>query len=60
MNANSDIKSRAKERGVRLWQIAERLKINDGNFSRRLRRELTEDEKKKIFAIIDELAAAKQ
>jgi len=60
VNANSDIKKRAKLCGVRLWEIAEQLKINDGNFSRRLRRELTEDEKKKIFAIIDELAAAKQ
>ena len=45
-----------KKKGVRLWQIAGKLGINDGNFSRRLRYELSEDEKQKILEIINELA----
>lgn len=53
---NRDIKEYAKSKGVRLWQIAEVLHINDGNFSRRLRKELPEAQKQEIIQIIDELA----
>ena len=55
--ANNDIRTRAEKAGVRLWQIAEKMGINDGNFSRKLRRELPQEEKEKIFHIIDELKA---
>ena len=54
---NIDIRDYARIKGVKLWQIANALHINDGNFSRKLRVELTEDKKQEIFAIIDELAA---
>ena len=57
---NKDIREHAKECGVRLWKIASALGINDGNFSRKLRQELTHDEKMKILAIIDRLAQEKQ
>lgn len=53
---NQDIKNYAKSKGVRLWQIAEVLHINDGNFSRKLRKELPEAQKQEITRIIDELA----
>ena len=53
---NAELKSYAKLKGVRLWQIAEVLHINDGNFSRKLRKELSEAQKQEIFRIIDELA----
>lgn len=53
---NKEIREHAAKSGVRLWQIAEKLGINDGNFSRKLRRELPQDEKEKILAIIDDLA----
>ena len=52
---NKDIREAAKAAGVKLWQIAEKLGINDGNFSRKLRFELSEAEKAKIFKIIEEL-----
>lgn len=55
--ANNDIRTRAEKAGVRLWQIAEKVGINDGNFSRKLRRELPQEEKEKIFRIIVELKA---
>ena len=54
---NIDIRDYARIKHVKLWQIANALHINDGNFSRKLRVELTEDKKQEIFAIIDELAA---
>ena len=53
---NKDIRDYARIKDVRFWQIAERLNICDSNFSRMLRRELKEDKKIKIKAIIDELA----
>ncbi len=56
MTANTDVRTRAYERGVKLWQIAEKLGINDGNFSRKLRHELNESDKQQIFVIIDEIA----
>ena len=46
---------KAKENGVHLWRIADALGITDGNFSRKLRKELSEAEKKQIFKIIDDL-----
>lgn len=53
--ANLDIIQEAKEAGVKLWQIAERYGLNDGNFSRKLRHELPSEEKSKILSIISEL-----
>ena len=53
---NLDIRKAAKEANIYLWQIAEALGINDGNFSRKLRRELSDDEKGKILAIIMHLS----
>jgi len=52
---NIDIRFEATKAGVKLWQIAEKLGMNDGNFSRKLRRELSEDEKAHIRVIIAEL-----
>lgn len=52
---NTDIRTEASNSGVKLWQIAEKLGINDGNFSRKLRKELNSEEKSKIRAIIAEL-----
>ena len=54
---NQDIREKAKAAGVMLWKIAEKLQMTDGNFSRKLRRELTEAEKQKIYTIIAELKA---
>ena len=54
---NSQIRNRARETGVKLWEIADRYGVNDGNFSRKLRRELPVEERERILAIIDQIAA---
>lgn len=54
---NVDIRQAAKTAGVRLYQIAAEIGLNDGNFSRRLRRELPDEEKQRIFEIIDQLSS---
>lgn len=50
----------AKESGVFLWQIAEKLGINDGNFSRKLRKPLSDADTAKILGIIDQLKAEQE
>ncbi len=60
MRANKEIKTRAKEKGVFLWEVADKIGIIDTSFSRKLRHELPDREKQEIFKIIDELAAEKQ
>lgn len=53
---NLEIREKAKNSGVRLWQIADKLGINDGNFSRKLRKELSQQDRDRILLIIDELS----
>lgn len=53
---NEVIRVTAKNRGVKLWEIAEVIGITDSNFSRKLRRELPENEKSRIMDIIGEIA----
>lgn len=60
MKANQEIRTRAKQSGVYLWEVAEKLDITDSNFSRKLRRELPAAEKTQIMALIDEIAAEKE
>jgi|GEM_PF-460688 len=57
---NQEIREAAKAKNIYLWQIAEKLGMQDSAFSRKLRRELSAAEKAKILAIIDELSAEKQ
>ena len=56
MKANMKIREKAINNGVRLWQIADALGIQESMFSKKLRKELEEDEQAKILSIIDELA----
>ena len=58
--ANVGIRNAAKEAGVYLWQIAEQIGMNDGNFSRKLRRELPREEAERILVIIDQLVQKKR
>ena len=53
---NQDIRRTAAWGGVKLWQIAEGLGISDCSLSRKLRRELPDDEKERIFSIIKQLS----
>lgn len=57
---NKQIRDAARDAGIRLWQVAERLGINDGNFSRKLRRELPPSECEKVLNIIQELSQEMQ
>lgn len=54
--ANKDIRNYAHSHKVKLWHIADELKITDSSLSRKLRYELSDEEKQRIFKIIDTLA----
>ena len=53
---NLDVRFAANKAGVKLWQIADAIGMVDSNFSRKLRKELPDDEKAKIFEIIRRIA----
>jgi hypothetical protein len=53
---NEAIRTAAEKHGVKLWQIADALGMNDGNFSRKLRHELPPEETERIIAIIARIA----
>ena len=59
MTVNTDIKNAAKAKNVYLWEVAEALGIVDTSMSRKLRHELPEQEKQRIFEIIEKIAADK-
>lgn len=54
--ANLDIRTKAKECGVYLWQIADAVGIQESRFCKIMRSELPADEKQKILAVIESLA----
>lgn len=56
MQKNIDVRRTAAASGIKLWQIADQLHITDSYFSRKLRHKLPDEEKQKIFAIIEDLA----
>ena len=60
MIRNKEIREYAKIRGVCLWEIARELGVNDGNFSRKLRKEFADEKKVEIKKIIDRLAQARR
>lgn len=53
--ANIDIKELAKKSNVKLWQVADRLGLTDITFSKKLRKELSKEEKENVKSIIEEL-----
>ena len=53
---NVDVRRIAKEKNVPLWKIADSLGICDMTLTRRLRRELQQADKERIFAIIDKIS----
>ena len=60
MTANQDIRTAAKQNGVRLWEVADRLNVSEPTITRKLRRELPADEKQRIISLIDEISAEKK
>lgn len=58
--ANLEIRKAASDKKVFLWQVAEQIGVTDFTLSRKLRRELNSEDKEKIMAAIDQIAAARE
>lgn len=50
---NKEIRDAAKNKGMALWQVADAIGITPENFSRKMRKELPEEEKARIISIIE-------
>lgn len=50
---NFEIREAAARAGVYLWQVAQELGCTDSTLSKRLRNNLSEDEKRRFFAAIE-------
>ncbi len=55
MKRNNDVRAAAKENGVYLYEIAEKLDISEPTFNRWLRKELNEPTKRKALAAIEQI-----
>lgn len=52
---NLDIREAIETSNFKYWQVANKLGMTDGNFSRMLRIELTKENKERVFNAINEL-----
>lgn len=58
--SGAEVKNLIIKSGLKCWQVAERWGLNDGNFSRRLRKPFNEEETKRIKGIITDLHTKKE
>lgn len=56
---NNAVRQAAKEKGVFLWQIADKLGVSEMTLLRRLRHELPQDQQAEVFAAIEKICAEK-
>lgn len=57
MKMNCDIRAAMAKSDLRQYQIAAALGISESRYSSKLRKELPDEEKSEIFAVIERLAA---
>ncbi len=60
MKSNFDVRERASMSGVYLWQLAAALGVSEPTLFRRLRMELPQSEKDRIFKVIDRIEAERK
>lgn len=57
---NTEVRNAAKNSGIRLWQVADEIGMNESVLSRKLRKELPDAEKARLLDAIRRLARRKQ
>lgn len=58
--ANQDIRQLLQEKRIYYWEVAQKIGITDGYFSKKLRSELPPDEKDRIRGIINQISENRQ
>ena len=56
----AEIKQLIHKNGLKCWEVAYALGVNDGNFSRKLRKPFDEQQTEQILTIISKLSKAKK
>ncbi len=56
--SGAEIKERIKAAGIKIWQVAKEMGMNDGNFSRKLRNDFSDEDTEKVLNIIEKLKTA--
>ncbi|MCI9642256.1 MAG: hypothetical protein HFJ98_05635 [Eubacterium sp.] len=56
--SGSEIKATIKAAGLKLWQVAKEMGMNDGNFSRKLRNDFSDEDTEKVLNAIEKLKTA--
>lgn len=56
--SGAEIKAIIKAAGLKLWQVAKEFGMNDGNFSRKLRNDFSDEDTEKVLNIIEKLKTA--
>lgn len=59
-NLNSEVRMRAFQNDIKMYEIADKLKMHYVTLNSKLRKKLSTEEKEKIFDIIEELKKEKQ
>ena len=59
MKSNQDLRDYAKQKGVRLYEVAAELEVWDSALSRRLRHELSPKDKQDFIKAVDRVARRK-
>lgn len=57
---NEDIRNIATKSGVRLWEIADALGMTEWTLSRKLRKELNDEQKERIYSAIEVIKAQRR
>lgn len=55
--SGAEVKKRILAAGLKIWQVAYVFGVTDGNFSRKLRKDFSEEDTEKILSIIEKLKA---
>ena len=50
--ANEELKKTLKNQGVKLWQIADMLNISEATMTRKMRHELSNEERIRILSLL--------
>lgn len=56
---NSDVRNKAKELNVYMYELADYLKMHENTLYRHLRKELSNEQKSKLFAALENIKSRK-
>ena len=54
---NTEIRQSFKDAGIKHWQVADEMHISEATMVRKLRRELSEEEKTRVLQVVEQLKA---